>query len=415
MNKIRIPDVPTCDGMANALRRARQLADLRWTPIRPFPAGMPEGIQPKPGTAKVYYPIFLSPWRPQTGANYSAARFDEKYIGFNVSLHTYMTALANPDSVLYTRSLHGKAPLSSAFYGTVCSEFVSYVLDLPFHIDCQQWPFLPGAEVIDPLPLENLRLCDVLNERTRHTAVITGIARDEEGNVVDITVTESTLPHIQSRTFTPEEFVHYWLEDGYEVVRCHWLDKVTYTPNPWNPLEGDPETERPAPNSAILPNYGDRANYLLGEEVVLSIFDAAFSAVELTLNGEGVTLPVVEGKVCLTPDKPGLYQAAAVGEKGKSAPAEFCVVEATVIPDKAEYKAGEPVRPAFSNPSGDKLVGWVVKTPGLAKVWGYPMDEAGTIPDHAVLEPGEYRIIALYRNNFGVYSSHPCDTFTVTP
>ena len=219
MSMVRIPDVPVFPGMANALRRARQLADLRWTPIRPFPAGMPEGAQPKPGQAKVYYPIFLPAWRPQTGANYSAARFDEKYIGFNVSLHTYMTALANPDSVLYTRSLHGKAPLSSAFYGTVCSEFVSYVLDLPFHIDCQQWPYLDGIEEINPLPLENLKLCDVLNEATRHTAIITGINRDAEGKVVDITVTESTLPHIQTRTFAPQEFVEYWLKKNSSSAR----------------------------------------------------------------------------------------------------------------------------------------------------------------------------------------------------
>jgi len=414
VSKLGIPDVPASAGMANALRRARQLAELRWTPVRPLPAGMPEGIQPKPGTAKVYFPIFLPPWRPQIGANYSAARFDEKYIGFNVSLHTYMTALANPDSVLYTRSLHGKAPLSSAFYGTVCSEFVSYVLDLPFHIDCQQWPFLPGAEIIDPAPLENLQLCDVLNERTRHTAVITGISRNENGKVTDITVTESTLPNIQSRTFTPEEFVHYWLEDGYEVIRCRWLDRVTYTPDPWNPLEGDLTTERPVPNPVMLPDYGDRANYLMGEAITLNIFESRYTTVKIALNGGPLCiLPVTGGKAVFLPEQCGFYTAFAVGEEAVSAPVEFCVVEASVSLNKEGYKAGEEIIPSFFNPSGDKLVGWVVKTPGLAKVWCYPMDEHGEVPTSAVLKPGEYRIISLYRNAYGVYSSHPCDTFAV--
>ena len=63
MRKIGIPDKPESVGMANALRRAKQLADLRGTPVRPFPAGMPEGIAPKPGMAKVYFPIFLPAWR----------------------------------------------------------------------------------------------------------------------------------------------------------------------------------------------------------------------------------------------------------------------------------------------------------------------------------------------------------------
>ena len=40
----RIPDEPTSEGMRNALRRARQLADLRWTPIRPFPAIVSEEV-----------------------------------------------------------------------------------------------------------------------------------------------------------------------------------------------------------------------------------------------------------------------------------------------------------------------------------------------------------------------------------
>lgn len=412
MNVIRIADTPTSTGMANALRRAKQLADLRWTPVRPLPAG----IKAEKEGEKVFYPIFLPPWRPQTGANYSAARFDEKYIGFNVSLHTYMTALANPDSVLYTRSLHGKAPLSSAFYGTVCSEFVSYVMDLPFHIDCQQWPFLPGMEIIDPHPLEKLQLCDILNERTKHTAVITGITRDPDGYILDITVTESTLPHIQSRTFTPKEFEAYWLKDNYEILRYGKLSSVTYTPNPWVHLEGAPETEYPTVNEVILPDYGDRANYLLGECVTLSVFDESFTTVTLTLNDSPIsTLPVVNGKVSLTPDKLGFYRAIAVSAEKESAPAEFCVVEASVIPNKAEYTAGEPIQPTFSNPSGDELIGWVVKTPGLAKVWGYPAEENGHVPSSAVLEVGEYRIIALYRNVYGIYSSHPCDTFRVLP
>ena len=35
------PDKPTSQGMENALKRARQMVDFRWTPIRPVPAGMP--------------------------------------------------------------------------------------------------------------------------------------------------------------------------------------------------------------------------------------------------------------------------------------------------------------------------------------------------------------------------------------
>lgn len=403
-------DVPTSAGMENALRRSKQLADLRWTPIRPLPAGYPTVIDGE----KIYHKIFLPPWRPQTGANYSGARFDEKYIGFNVSIHTYMTALANPDSAIYTRSLHGRTKLASAFYGTVCSEFVSYVLDMPFHIDCQQWPYLDGIEEINPLPLENLKLCDVLNEATRHTAIITGINRDAEGKVVDITVTESTLPHIQSRTFEPNEFVEYWLKDNYSVLRYHKIDKVTYTPSPWNVLEGDPEAERPVPNPVLMPDYGEKADYLLGEEVTLNLFQSGYTAVELYLAEEKTAvLEISDGKAAFKPEKIGYYQAVAVGEGLRSEPAEFCIVDGSVTTDKLEYKANEPVHVTCTSAAGDKLMGWVVKTDEFAKFWGYPIREDGTVPDTATLPAGKYRIIALYKNEYATYSTPSSAVFEV--
>ena len=405
-----IPDVPGSVGVQNALRRAKQLSQLRWTPVRPLPVGMKAEI---PGE-KRFYSIFLPAWRPQTGANYSAARFDEKYIGYNVSLETYMTALSNPESVLYTRSLHGKAPLSSAYYGTVCSEFVSYVLDMPFHIDCQQWPFLEGIEKVETEPLENLKLCDVLNEPTHHTTLITGISRDEDGKMAEITVTESTLPHVQSRTFTPREFTEYWLKDHYEVLRYGKIDKVTYTPSPWVRVEGDPETERPVPNPVLMPDYGNKANYLLGETVTLSAFDTRYQEVEVSLEGTPPErLAVADGKVTLHPARPGFYRAEAVREADRSEAVEFCVVDAFAATDKPRYKAGELIRVSCSSAAEDRFLGWVVKTPELAKVWGYPASEDGRVPESTTLPQGEYRIIALYQNAYGVYSSRPSSVFEV--
>ena len=406
----RIPDVPDSRGMENALRRARQLADLRWTPVAPMPAIVSAGDE-----EKRIYKTFFRPWCPQTGANYSAARFDEKYVGSSISFETYMTALSNPNSVLYTRSLHGKALLTSAYYGTVCSQFASYMFDLPFHIDCQQWPFLNGIEQINPEPLENLRLCDILNERTKHTAVITGITRDEDGTVLDITVTDSTLPQVRTKTYLPLEFKNYWLKNNYEVLRYQKLDWVTYTPDPWVRLEGDPEAEPPVPNPVLMPDYGNKSNYLLGETVVISVFDPACGAVVLSgENGEDEVIPVPENRqIELHPGKIGFYQVRAVLATGKSEPVEFCVVDAAASTDNAMYREGETVRVSLSCASDDELLGWVVKTPGFAHVWGYPRDERGVIPGGGTVPPGEYLIIGLYKNAFGVYRTKPSPVFAV--
>ena len=379
--------------------------------MKPFPAIVSSGID---GTDT--HKVFLKEWRPQTGANYAAVGFqNEKYVGVNVSVETFMTALSNPNSVLYTRPQHGRNRLTAAYYGTVCSEFVSYVMDIPFHIDCPQWPYLEGITKVNPEPLENLKLCDILNESKTHTALITGIERDSGGKITSITVTESTPPQVVSTTFLPQEFVGYWLDRGYEVLRYAKVHAVTYTPNPWVRLEGDPETQLPVPNPVLMPDFGNKANYRLGETVTLSVFDARCTHILLQRAEEApCTLSIPENRnVVICPDTAGYYQACAVGPDGKSQPVEFCVTEAAATTDRASYKAGEPVRVACSCPSGDELVGWMVKTAADAKYRGYLRTEDGSLSDTALLPAGDYYIIAHYRNRYGVYTATPTPVFHV--
>lgn len=400
-------DMPASKGMQNALLRAKQLANIRWTPIKPFPVIFSSGNGPET------HKSFLKPFRPQTGLNYSAVGFtNEKYLGVNVSVETFMTALANPRSKLYTQPIFEKHRLSAAFYGTVCSEFASYVLGFPFQIDCGQLSVMEEMEHIDPSPLEKLELCDLLNEPKSHTAVITGIDRDENGKVVSVTVTESTPPQIQTKTFLPQEFVSYWLENGYEILRYKKLDKVTYTPDPWVHLEGDPELPAPVPNPILLPDYGDKANYRLGESVTLSVFDNAYTKILLQLDGQELVLPVEDGDVTFIPEKAGYYQAVAISETGKSQVSEFCVTDAAVTTDKESYENGESIRLSFTCAAGDELTGFMVKTDKSAKYWGYVADN-GVLPDEITLPSGDYFIIAHYRNRFGVYSATPAPVFHV--
>ena len=405
------PDMPKNEGMKNALLRAQQLAELRWTPVKPFPAIQSTGI-----TGVNPYPVFLGAYRPLVGANYAAVGYtNEKYVGLNVSIETFMTALANPNSVLYTKPLHGRGRLTAAYYGTVCSEFASFVLGFPFHIDCPQFSVMEEMEHIDATSLENLQLCDLLNEPKTHTAIITGIDRDENGKVVSITVTESTPPQVRITHFLPHEFVGCWLEKGYEVLRYKDLHKVTYTPNPWVHLENDPELPTPVPNPVILPDYGDKANYRLGETVIFSVFNPDYTQVKVQQGDKTVaTLELSENAdATFSPITPGYYTAVAVSPAEESLPVAFCVTEATVATDRAEYQAGESVRVAFSCTLDDELVGWMVKTSNDAKYRGIMRNEDGSLTDSTVLPAGEYYIIAHYRNRYGVYSATPTPVFRV--
>lgn len=397
------PDMPINEQRANILKRAEQLLRLRYTPLKAMPSlTIDKTVEPKQ-----YYQTHFPPLRPVTGANYSAVRYDEKYLGQNVSFETFSTAVLNPNSVLYTRTLHGRNLLGAAWYGSVCSQFVSYCFGFPFQIDCQQWPFLPGVETVDPTDIDTLALCDVLNDRTRHTALITGIDRDKTGHVIRIHVSEQTPPHAVTTTFTVEEFKAYWVKDGYEILRLPLDTPVDYIPDPYTPLEGE-ALRTPQTDYALLPDYGDKANYQKGSEVVFTVFQ---DADEIVCNGPNSThvLAVTDSKAFFVPESPGYYTAYAKAASGSlSAPAYFAITDTSVSLKKNVYTPVEPVQPTISCPVDDSCVGWVVKTEAFAKYWGFPIDRNGMIPREAYLPVGNYLIIAMHKNAYGVYSSAPC-------
>ena len=401
------PDMPVNENQANVLKRAKQLLQLRYTPLKAMPSlTIDRTVEPKQ-----YYYTHFPPLRPITGANYSAVRYDEKYLGQNVSFETFSTAVLNPNSVLYTRTLHARNPLGAAWYGSVCSQFVSYCFDFPFQIDCQQWPFLPGVERIDPTDINALALCDVLNERTHHTALITGIDRDKNGHIQYIHVSEQTPPRAVTTIFTVNEFAAYWLNDGYEILRLPLDTPVSYTPNPYVPLEVE-DLPSPRTDYALLPDYGDKANYQRGSEVVFTVFREAG---EVVCNGPdtGCVLTVTDHRAVYVPKTPGYYTACAKAPNGHlSAPVCFAVTDTSVALEKSVFAPDEPIRPKIVCPADDPCVGWVVKTEKYAKYWGFPIDHNGLVPTKGYLPIGKYLIVAMHRNAYGVYSSAPC-FFTV--
>ncbi len=401
-----IYDRPSSAGMTNVLKRARQLAGLRWTPVKPFPVIMTDA------QSGCRQHLFLPAWRPRIGVNYSAVRYDEKYVGSNVSTYTYVTAMSNPDSVLYTRPLFGRNVLGAAFYGSVCSQYVSYAFDLPFQIDCGQWPSLPGIREIKPETLDELQLCDVLNDPKRHTALITGIGRTKDGHAAEIIVSEATSPSIRVTSFSLEEFRKFWLAKGnFQILRFDpgRFSCVTYEPDPFCPVPGDPEMPQPPINEEIMPDYGDKANYMLGTPVVFRVPDAGYSEVVIRQGAAETSVVSCAGnRASFLPDAPGYYSAAARGSKGSSKPIHFCVTDASVTLQKTVFCPGEPVRPHFTCAAEDPLVGWVIKTREFAKVWGYPATEDGSVPEEGTVAPGQYLVIALYKNRYGTYSSTPC-------
>lgn len=76
--------------------RARILSQVKWTPVADTLPNRSGG--------------FFIKGREYTGVPYSSVKSEGRYIGFDIGLRTFLAAVENPLSVLYTESLAGKVP-----------------------------------------------------------------------------------------------------------------------------------------------------------------------------------------------------------------------------------------------------------------------------------------------------------------
>ena len=403
-------DIPSCQGVENALKRAKQMAELRYTPVLPLPIvdklRGPSGERPDSKNVETHSPA----WLPLKGVLYSSVRRFETYVGYNITPETFVTALSNPNSVMYKKPITGTGQNVHNHYGIVCSCFASYCLNLHYRTNCARWPSLPGIHPVDTQRLENIQLADVILNAKYHIAVVTDIERDAEGNVHYISVSESTMPLIRTTRFDPEQFRHFWLENGYVVYHYDGVKDVPYTPDPFAPIEGDPELPAAFINRSLMPDYGNKANYRLGEEPVeLSVFEPDCREVEVTCpDGETLLLPVEEGFARIRPEKPGFYRAACVLGEKRSAAVEWCVTDLDIVPDKTSYTFGETVRLHFSGSTEDPILGWVYVQHEINKGSGsgwLDLKKEGTVTVPGPTQPGEIELILVARNAFGCYSS----------
>ena len=295
--------LPRTPGQANALARAAQLTDTRWTPLRDVPSftRLGEKLWHKAGVEV-------------TGLPYSSPEPTDSFLCENYSLSTFFTAVANPDSALYTKDLSGIRN-SWTYFAVVCNGLVRYAFNIRRRYSTKRWLTIPGIRQV-ALPgeytVEDLQLCDALyayGQGRNHVAIITDILRDEEGAVRLVEVSEAIVPSCRRAVFTPEEYYEKYKLFG--ITRYDLLDSIPA-----------PEPIRiPEKASTVSVDYGDNSNYFRGENVVLSVFAEGPQEVLLRCEDGPTECITVTGNISLSP-QPGRYTAvhAATGES-----VHFCV------------------------------------------------------------------------------------------
>lgn len=130
-------------------KRANQMKSITWKALYKIPQ------------CGSYNTNYFKAGTVNRGVPYSEAAEFSKYVGWNVSFTTFLTALQNKRSVMYTENIspenrrsyyniayNGLNNLTSSYYGTVCTGFTTYLIGLNNTIVSTNWPSIPGMNVI---------------------------------------------------------------------------------------------------------------------------------------------------------------------------------------------------------------------------------------------------------------------------
>lgn len=317
-----IDDVPS-PGALNAIKRAYQMTDLCFTPLDSFVAN----------PTKTYYM-----GQKCQGLVYSSVKEMHTFVGVDVSFHTFMTALHNPRSVMYTENV-SKPPYHGlncgAYYGTVCSGLVSYALGFKVYQKSCDIKKIDAMQFVADQSVRGIQLGDVLWSKG-HVALITGIKRDvRDGRAVEIEICEGVRPGCRRKIVTGKELDKMLSKGKNKVYRYRYLEKVDYAPLTDFVAVGDELIEPYKYNDDICTSRGDKACYVVGDNVVLNI---AKGYKELEIYKESVLYRKMkignDLDITINELPYGSYKARVVNNQKKSDYTYWMVVDLNVETDR---------------------------------------------------------------------------------
>lgn len=278
--------VPENQGVQNTLDRAYLLTDVEWAPQADMP-----GIQKSNGT---YTVITFVPDITYKGIPYSGVTSNNCYVGLNVSLESFLTALKNKNSVLYTENLFPTNPKAAPYFGTVCSKFAQYVLDIPGSYNTKNMPYIPGMETIaqpGTYSLDQIKLGDVILDPEKHAAVCTDILYDADGNAVYIEISEAVMPRLRRMLWSPKEFFAHF--SSYRLCRYQYIDQVPAL----NAVDVDK-------NYALMPRFGDKYNYKVSDtEGIVDVLESGYSKAVILRDGVRIDKITLDGATTFSFDR----------------------------------------------------------------------------------------------------------------
>ena len=267
-------EIPATKQEQAVWKKSRQMTDIIWTPLAAVPCRTSGGeMQPFPANT------------PVTGLPYSSAKEIDKMICYDVSIHTFMTAVNNPYSLLYTENISEEDSQSAwgktyhgvncaTYFGTVCSELSGYVSGqrIQWQTAHNAWQAAHKFNIVKiyDQSAQGLRIGDIY-WKNGHNRVIVRLKRNAQtGAVTDVIIAESIHPCCkQMDRKTAAEINNLLASENAIIYRNTELYKNVYTPSPFVAVDDEVITPYNY-NDDICTFAGDKASFRVGELVVLN-------------------------------------------------------------------------------------------------------------------------------------------------
>ena len=339
-------------GQESVVKRAYQLASIQWTPKSDVPtqngAVFHSGVQ-------------------VTGLPYSSVKELDKFIGHDVSLHTFMTAVNNPRSVLYTENV-GKAPYKgtncSTYYGTVCSTTAMYAIGIHIPYNTNLIPSVPGIVKVGSQDPSEVSVGDLLLG-SGHIFVVVGVKK-RGSSLETVSLLDSSLYGTKITSMNLRSFKSKWKQYAWQLYRYTKLEEVAndYTPSPYVAV-GDESVSVPQYNNDICTSRGDLCVYRADESIEVDILSDGWDKIVLSKEGSVVgEYPINGTSYTFSSLSPGTYAVKTTSTGRSSSDVGFIVADVKVDTSfngssanvSFSSEVGEPEYIALCSASGSKIV-----------------------------------------------------------
>ena len=191
---------PSADAATNpntvvqtAIDRATSLASVKWTCLKTFKAWFSSSSS---GTQGTYVK-----GQKYIGVPYAQGR---KYVGYDVTLSDFISAVNNPNSVFYTNSYN--SGILGPYYGSDCSGLVSYAwgisrnntYSLVNNAGNGKWHSVVSPKKLTQTDLNKVHPGDAFvynNGSGGHAIFVSEVYRNSAGNVIRVVTIEETGFH----------------------------------------------------------------------------------------------------------------------------------------------------------------------------------------------------------------------------